>query len=36
MDGEDVDARRFYENHGFSHIEPGASEPMFYYYRDLG
>jgi GNAT superfamily N-acetyltransferase len=35
VDGEDVDARRFYEAHGFSNTEPGASEPMFYYYRDL-
>ncbi|MEV4507439.1 GNAT family N-acetyltransferase [Dactylosporangium sp. NPDC049525] len=35
VDGEDVDARRFYEAHGFSNTEPGAAEPMFYYYRDL-
>jgi GNAT superfamily N-acetyltransferase len=35
VDGEDVDARRFYEAHGFSHTEPGATEPMFYYYRQL-
>jgi GNAT superfamily N-acetyltransferase len=35
VDGEDIDARRFYEAHGFSNTEPGASEPMFYYYRDL-
>lgn len=35
VDGEDTDARRFYEAHGFSNIEPGAPEPMFYYYRDL-
>jgi GNAT superfamily N-acetyltransferase len=35
VDGEDHDARRFYEAHGFSNTEPGASEPMFYYYRDL-
>jgi GNAT superfamily N-acetyltransferase len=35
VDGEDVDARRFYEAHGFSNTEPGATEPMFYYYRDL-
>ena len=35
VDGEDTDARRFYEAHGFSHTEPGAPEPMFYYYRDL-
>lgn len=35
VDGEDTAARRFYEAHGFSDTEPGASEPMFYYYRDL-
>ncbi|GAB3135375.1 GNAT family N-acetyltransferase [Microbispora hainanensis] len=35
VDGEDTDARRFYEAHGFAHIEPGAAEPMFSYYRDL-
>jgi GNAT superfamily N-acetyltransferase len=36
VDGEDVDARRFYEAHGFTNIEPGATEPMFCYYRELG
>lgn len=36
VDGEDTDARRFYEAHGFAHTEPGASEPMYYYYRELG
>ncbi len=36
VDGDDVDARRFYEAHGFHNIEPGATEPMFYYYRSLG
>lgn len=35
VDGEDVDARRFYEAHGFTHTEPGATEPMFFYYREL-
>ncbi|SCF22706.1 Acetyltransferase (GNAT) family protein [Micromonospora haikouensis] len=35
VDGADVDARRFYEAHGFTNVEPGAPEPMFYYYRDL-
>jgi GNAT superfamily N-acetyltransferase len=35
VDGEDVDARRFYEAHGFTNIDTGASEPMFCYYRDL-
>jgi len=36
VDGEDTDARRFYEAHGFANTEAGAAEPMFYYYRDLG
>ncbi|MEV6596192.1 GNAT family N-acetyltransferase [Actinoplanes sp. NPDC051346] len=35
VDGEDTDARRFYEAHGFTHTEPGASEPMYFYYREL-
>lgn len=35
VDGGDTDARRFYEAHGFTHTEPGASQPMFYYYREL-
>jgi GNAT superfamily N-acetyltransferase len=35
VDGEDVDARRFYEAHGFTNTEPGTSEPMYLYYRDL-
>lgn len=35
VDGEDIDARRFYEAHGFTNTEPGATEPMFYYYREL-
>jgi GNAT superfamily N-acetyltransferase len=35
VDGEDTDARRFYEAHGFTHTEPGATEPMFFYYREL-
>ncbi|MDG6100881.1 GNAT family N-acetyltransferase [Dactylosporangium aurantiacum] len=35
VDGEDTDTRRFYEAHGFANIEPGATEPMYFYYRDL-
>ncbi|NUT19835.1 MAG: GNAT family N-acetyltransferase [Hamadaea sp.] len=35
VDGVDTDARRFYEAHGFSHTEPGQSEPMYFYYREL-
>ncbi|GAA1573206.1 GNAT family N-acetyltransferase [Dactylosporangium maewongense] len=35
VDGADTDARRFYEAHGFVNVEPGADEPMYFYYRDL-
>jgi GNAT superfamily N-acetyltransferase len=35
VDGADVDARRFYEAHSFSNREPGATEPMYCYYRDF-
>ena len=35
VDGEDTDARRFYERHGYANIEPGQDQPMFYYYREL-
>ncbi|MCE5289132.1 MAG: GNAT family N-acetyltransferase [Nocardiaceae bacterium] len=36
VDGEDHDTRRFYERHGYTNIEAGQAEPMFYYYRELG
>jgi len=35
VDGADVDARRFYERHGYRNIEPGQDQPSFYYHRDL-
>lgn len=35
VDGEDTDARRFYERHGYRSIEPGQDQPMLYYYREL-
>ena len=35
VDGEDTDARRFYERHGYTNTEPGQQEPMLYYYREL-
>jgi GNAT superfamily N-acetyltransferase len=35
VDGDDVDARRFYERHGYRNQEPGESDPMYYYYREL-
>jgi hypothetical protein len=36
VDGQDADARRFYERHGYTNTEPGQDEPMLYYYRRLG
>ena len=36
VDGQDVDARRFYERHGYTNTEPGQDEPMLYYFRTLG
>jgi GNAT superfamily N-acetyltransferase len=36
VDGEDIDARRFYERHGYANREPGEDEPLLYYYRELG
>ena len=35
VDGEDTDARRFYERHGYSCTEPGEPEPDLYYSREL-
>lgn len=34
VDGEDVDARRFYAAHGYVFIEPGATEPSYYYAKE--
>ncbi|HSK60614.1 MAG TPA: GNAT family N-acetyltransferase [Actinomycetospora sp.] len=34
VDGEDVDARRFYAAHGYGFIEPGATEPSYYYAKE--
>ncbi len=36
VDGEDTDARRFYERHGYADRDPGQSEPQLYYHRELG
>ncbi len=36
VDGVDIDARRFYERHGYSNSEPGDDQPLLYYYRELG
>ena len=35
LTGEDTDARRFYETHGFISTEAGRADPMLYYYREL-
>ncbi len=36
VDGDDTDARRFYERHGYLNSEPGEDQPLLYYYRELG
>ena len=36
VDGADVDARRFYERHGYTNLDSGQTEPALYYYRELG
>ena len=35
VDGEDLDARRFYERHGFSCVHGSQHEPELYYSREL-
>lgn len=35
VDGEDTDARRFYERHGYACMAPGEPEPDLYYSREL-
>jgi GNAT superfamily N-acetyltransferase len=35
VDGEDRDARRFYERHGYANHDPGQTEPAVYYFREL-
>ncbi|MET0146390.1 MAG: GNAT family N-acetyltransferase [Ilumatobacteraceae bacterium] len=35
VDEGDVDARRFYERHGFSPTEPGSAEHALYYAQEL-
>lgn len=35
VDGDDTDARRFYEARGFTNTEPNGTEPMLYYYQEL-
>ena len=36
VDEIDVDARRFYERHGFSNTEEGSDVPLLYYWRRVG
>jgi GNAT superfamily N-acetyltransferase len=35
VDGEDEDARRFYERHGYANREHGQTQPQLYYFREL-
>jgi len=35
VDGDDIDARRFYERHGYTNTERGQDQPLLYYYREL-
>jgi GNAT superfamily N-acetyltransferase len=35
VDGDDTDARRFYERHGYTDRDPGRTDPELYYHRDL-
>jgi len=35
VDGQDTDARRFYERHGYRNSEPCQDQPILYYYREL-
>jgi hypothetical protein len=35
VDGDDTDARRFYEAREFSNTEPNGTDPLLYYYRQL-
>lgn len=35
VDGEDTDARRFYERHGYRDRDPGQPESQLYYSREL-
>jgi GNAT superfamily N-acetyltransferase len=35
VDESDLDARRFYERHGFAATDPGSDERALYYFREL-
>ena len=35
VDGDDTDARRFYERHGYQNHDPGREDQLLYYFREL-
>lgn len=35
VDGDDLDARRFYERHGYRNAEHGSDEQLLYYFREF-
>jgi RimJ/RimL family protein N-acetyltransferase/predicted N-acetyltransferase YhbS len=35
VDGDDTDARRFYQRHGYRNSEPDGDEPLLYYLKHL-
>lgn len=35
VDGADIDARRFYERHGYTATTAGQDQPSFYYHREM-
>ena len=35
VDEDDIDARRFYERHGFWNVEPGETSRMLCYVSDV-
>jgi GNAT superfamily N-acetyltransferase len=35
VDGDDLDARRFYERHGYRNTEHGSDGPLLYFFREF-
>ena len=35
VDSSDVDARRFYQRHGYSNTDPGRDDQLLYFFREL-
>ncbi len=35
VDSDDLDARRFYERHGYRNTEHGSHEPLLYFFREF-